>query len=313
MKDVLKNIRAGLRTLVALPVAVSVVALAAVQGFIVGPLTGNDKIIPKIIYGALQHTLGYKIVFNKASAPQVKDKPTWFIANHMSLGDFVVLGAKLQGTFAGKGDILRWPVIAPLARAVSFIGLRRSKEYNEQSRGKIVQNFNEGHNTIMFPEGTTTDGEKVGLFRAALPSLLYGGENGKARDKKGAEITLEKDVVVQPVAIRVVRAGGEDAVGEKKDSVRNIYSLFNEQSIAKTFWTHMKESRITIELTLFPPMNPADYADAMELSNKAALQIASVVNPGQTTFEKAAIPGKADDGAVKAATATVKKADNFSL
>lgn len=300
MKNILKNIRGGLRAIAAMPVAVGVIALAALQGFIVGPLTGNDKIIPNLIYNTLRHTIGYRVVFNKASAAPVKGKPAWFLANHMSLGDFVVLGSALRGTFAGKGDILRWPVISPLARAVNFIGLRRSTEYNAQSRGKIIENFNAGHNTIMFPEGTTTDGEKVGLFRAALPGLLY-GEPGE--DKKGNGVSLNREIAVQPVAIRVLRAGGKKAEGARKNSVRNLYSLFNEESIVKTFWTHMKESPMTIELTLFPPMNPADYSDAKELANAAALQIASVVNPGQTTFEKAQIPVKPAAAAMKNAAA----------
>src|SRR5690606_35787115 len=101
------------------------------------------------------------------SAP-VEKQQTWYVANHISNADFLALGAKLDGTFAGKGDILKWPVVAQMARAIKYIGLRRSSEYNAESRAKLVKNFNDGQNAIMFPEGTTSDGSKVHLFRAAL-------------------------------------------------------------------------------------------------------------------------------------------------
>lgn len=285
VKNIFKNIRAGIRTLAFVAVAPLVILAATVQGAIVGRLTGNDNVIPKMIYNSLRHVIGYRIVFNKTSAPLVKDKSTWFIANHMSLGDFAVLGSALRGTFAGKGDINRWPLVGSLARAVNFIGLRRSSEYNAQSRAKIIENFNHGHNTIMFPEGTTTDGAKVSLFRAALLTLLYGE---KGTNKEGVDVSLERDVVVQPIAIRVLKVDGKST--ECRDDLRDIYSQFNEASIPKTFWKHMKEGPITIELTAFPPMKPSDYADAKELANAAAAQIVTVVNPGQTTFEKAQIP-----------------------
>src|SRR5262249_1425984 len=135
--------------------------------------------IPKLICNGLRALLGYKIEFNKASAPFEKNKPTWYLLNHMSIADFIVAGSTLKGTFAGKGEILtspwcKWSGISHLVRAVNYIGLRRKSEHNDESRGKIAQNFNAGFNTIMFPEGTTSRGDKLYLFRGALLGLLYG-------------------------------------------------------------------------------------------------------------------------------------------
>jgi lyso-ornithine lipid O-acyltransferase len=279
------NTRATLRAAVGIAAFVPVLALTAFQGFVVSKVSRNTA-IPTLIYKGLGKLLGVKTQFNKASAPIEKTKPTWFVANHQSIIDFVVLGSTLDATFAGKGDILKWPVIAQMARAVKYIGLRRSREFNPQSRAKIIKNFNEGHNTIMFPEGTTTPTNKMAMFHAGLITLLFGE---KGQDKEGKEVTLDKDVVLQPVAIKVLTVNGQDAVG--KPELHDCYAMYNENQTLKRIWRRLKIREMTVEVTAFEPKKPADYADAKAIINEAALNIASIVNPGQTVFEKAHIPG----------------------
>lgn len=296
-----KNTRAALRATAGVALLLPIIAATALQGFVVGPLTGNYTTIPNAIYKTMGKLFGFKYEFNKASKPIEKDKQTWFVANHMSIADFIVLGSTLPGTFAGKGDLLKWPGVAPMARAVKYIGLRRSKEFNPQSRAKIIKNFNQGFNTIMFPEGTTTPGKTVAMFHAGLITLLFGD---KGTDKEGKDVVLEKDVVVQPVAIRVKDVAGQNAVGN--DDLRNLYSMYDDDNTLRRIWRRMQIKNMTIELTAFEPLKPADFKDAKDLINNAALSVASVVNPGQTTFEKAKIPGMPEKpkAPVEAAPAT---------
>lgn len=284
-----KNIRATLRTAAALIATPGILGLSALQGLVVGPLTHNYTVIPKLIYKTLGKIFGYKIVFNEASAPLVKDKSAWFAPNHISNADFIIAGSALNGTFAGKSDIQKWPIIAQIARSTKYIGIRRKSQYNPETRGKIVRNFNDGRNTITFFEGTTTDGKEVGLFRAALPELLF---EGAATDKKNRPVALKKDVVVQPIAILVKSVNGQDAVGN--DGLRGLYTMRGERKTLRRIWKRFQLRETTIELTAFPPLDPKDFPKgkegAMALANKAAQDIASVVNPGQTTFKKAEIP-----------------------
>lgn len=283
----MKYVRATSRSAITALFIPFLAASAALQGLIVGPVTGNYTTIPNFLYNCMRKICGLKVEFNAASAAVTKDKSVWFVANHMSNADFFILGSTLEGTFAGKGDIMKWPLIGQMARAVKYIGLRRSKEFNGESRAKIIKNFNAGFNTIMFPEGTTTEGKKVHLFHAGLITLLFGD---KGIDKGDTEVALKKDVVVQPVAIRVKSVEGKDAIGN--DQLRNLYSLQDEKSMVKTFWKLFQIRSMTLELTTFAPLNPKDFGDAKDMINKAAQDIASVVNPGQTVFEKAVIPGQ---------------------
>lgn len=266
----------------------AVVVLAALQSLVVGPLLRNDTAIPNMIYGGLRRIFGYKIVFNKASAPLVKDKPVWLLANHLSTADFILTGVTLNGSFVGKGDILKTPGVAQIARALKFIGIERKSAFNAQSRGKIARNFNGGHNTIMFPEATTTDGEEVKLFHAGLLTLLFGDA---AVDKKNRPTPLKKDVVVQPVALRVKSVDGKDALHDK--NVREIYCMNGHKGgDASRIWKRLHVRSTILEVTALEPLDPRQFANAQDLANAAAREVASVINPGQTTFKKAVIPGK---------------------
>lgn len=296
----MKYIYAAARSAALLALSPVIFAVAALQGFVIGPLTGNYKVIPNFVYNLSRKVAGIKIEFNAASAPLEKSRQVWFVANHLSNSDFMVLGSVLNGTFAGKGDIMKWPVIAQLARSVKYIGLRRSKEFNPLSRAKIIENFNAGQNTIMFPEGTTTDGKEVCLFHAGLLTILFGD---KGVDKKGREVALQKDVIVQPLAIRVKSINGQDAIGN--DDLRNMYSMPQVKSTFAWAWKQMMIRETVIEVSAFPPLEPANFKDEKDLINEAGWVVRRHVAPGQTDVKKAHIPGqkKKPDADMKSSTA----------
>ena len=291
-----RAIRVSARAVAGLLAIPTIATLLAVQR-VVGAVTGNYKTIPNMVYGILRGLFGYKVEFNAASAPIVKDKSVMFLANHLSGADAFVVGGALDGSFVARDDALRVPVVRQALWAINTIGVRRKPEFNGQALGKIVKNFNDGYNTIMFPEGVTSDGKQVMMFHAGLLKFLF---NGKAVDRKNRPIELKKDVVVQPVAIRVKEVSGHDAINN--DKLRNLYSLPGRDTFNRILKRAQTKS-MTLELTVFPPLDPKDFKDAKELATRAAKDIASVVNPGQTDFEKGHIPGYSPEKPQKPAIA----------
>lgn len=296
MQKMLRGMRAAARSVLGIGMVSAMLPLVILQGAVIGPLLNNHTVLPGLFYNGIRRLFGIRVEFNAASAPIEDKKPVWYVANHMSIADFLILGSVLRGTFAGKGDIMRWPGIAPLARAVKYIGIRRVnkddpdfEKFHRQTIGKIMQNFNDGHNTIMFPEGTTTDGSQVALFRAGLISMLFGAEG---LDKHGNPVRLEKDVCVQPIAIRVKNVEGKDI--SARSDLREFYAHYNTNNTLKRIWTRMATRDITIEVTAFSPLSPKDYKDQFALINEAGALIRGVVAPDQKTVEPARIPGGKD-------------------
>jgi 1-acyl-sn-glycerol-3-phosphate acyltransferase len=268
-----------------------------IQAYFIRPILKNKTAVPGLFYRSLALIFGIDVRMSPQSAP-ITDKQNVAVANHMSIGDFVALGVKLDTIFAGKGDVLEMPGIAQMARSANYIGLKRASKKDSpevyeknllKGRSKVISELEDGNNVTYFPEGTTTDGKNVALFRSGLMKIFY---DAAALGRNGESVKLTRDVVVQPIAIRVFSVDGKNAVGN--DDLRNVYSQPKAKGLLDFAWNFAMSRRTVLELTVFEPLDPKNFANAEDLANEAARKIASVVNPEQVGFQKARIPGMDD-------------------
>lgn len=283
MNKIIDNFRALRRAafgLAALPV---IVATAVAQNYLLRPIFGNRTATTSLVGRVLTRMLGMKVVFNAASAPPVQGRPVWYVANHVTGADGAAVWRRLEGAPVGHERVGKSLGLRSLARAMNFVGVRQRKEYNDVSRGRLIENFNKGLNAVMFPEGHVNKGGPLFMFHAGLFSLLYGD---KGTDSKGRTVALEKDVVVQPVAIRLIEANGRNALAEPALQ-RDFYAMPQHDNDLKRAWQRLKVKRLTVELTLLPALEPAAFDNHRDLVNRAAQDIAAVVSPGQAVFSKA--------------------------
>jgi 1-acyl-sn-glycerol-3-phosphate acyltransferase len=296
-KSIIKNTRATWRAASALLAVPALLGLAGVQLAVAGPVFRNYTFIPKLFNRVACHILGYKVIFNKASAPIVKEKgtQTLFAANHLAMGDPLVLGSVLDTSFVGKAELENVPGFNLLLRLCKFIAVRRKSEFSPQARGKIVQNLNDGINVAAFLEGTTDSSKYVRRFHAALPRFMFRGEEGKAVDEEGHDVKLKKKVVLQPVAIVVKEVNGhaiDPAQGDaENDRIRERYCHPGGRGMLGAIWKRL-QMKTVLEVTVLPPLDPRAYPTAEGLVNQAASAVAGIVNPGQSEndFVKAKIP-----------------------
>ena len=93
---------------------------------------------------------------------------TLYVANHASYLDLFVLGQILDASFVAKAEVANWPVLGILARLQNTLFFerdpRRSREQIDILKGLLA----DGHNLILFPEGTSSDGVRVQPFRSTL-------------------------------------------------------------------------------------------------------------------------------------------------
>jgi 1-acyl-sn-glycerol-3-phosphate acyltransferase len=286
-----------LRALSRLPKAVGIIAGLLWDVYVKKTPDEDMYRVSKKFYNDLADLFGIKVIFNAASAPLEDKYPTLLVANHKSVADFIVMGSALKGTFAGKKLNLPEKVLEK-ANYINII--RVGKDHPEfknnvrKTQGLISKNLNQRINTIFFPEGTTTDGSIVALFRAALFKIFYGE---KGMDKDGKDVDLEVEGRVQPVAIKVLDVEGKSV--DMRPELRHYYSHYTSDNTLKRIWTRLATESITVELTVLPVMNPADYKSAEDLANTASSLIRHIVAPNQTVVEKAKIPGVAEKGEVQ--------------
>ncbi|MFN3635744.1 MAG: lysophospholipid acyltransferase family protein [Rhizobium rhizophilum] len=126
-------------------------------------------------------------------------RPLMIAANHASWKDILVLGSLADVAFIAKTEVASWPVFGFLAKLQKTIFVvREEKRRTGDQVNEIAARMADGEIVVLFPEGTTSDGNRIlgiksSLFGAAA-AALPGGEDGV--------------VHVQPVAIAYTRVQG---------------------------------------------------------------------------------------------------------
>ncbi len=96
--------------------------------------------------------------------------PFLLISNHLSYVDIFLLSAFAPGRFVSKAEIRDWPVAGAMCRTVDiiFVDRRRRRDVTRVG-GQIAAALAAGDPVILFPEGTSTPGNRIAPLK---PSLL---------------------------------------------------------------------------------------------------------------------------------------------
>lgn len=95
--------------------------------------------------------------------------PVFFVANHLSWLDILVLGARFGPTFVAKQEISGWPIFGHLAWATGAIFVDRGRRRDiVRVLGEIDRAAHQGATIVLFPEGTSSRGDQVYPLRPGL-------------------------------------------------------------------------------------------------------------------------------------------------
>ena len=100
-----------------------------------------------------------------------KEKPCFFVSNHASYIDIIVLGSLVEGSFIAKKEIESWPVFGYMTKLQNGIFVERNRTQASAQKNQILERLQEGGSLILFPEGTSSDGNRVLPFKSSLFSF----------------------------------------------------------------------------------------------------------------------------------------------
>ena len=125
--------------------------------------------------------------------------PILVLANHVSWLDIPVMSSLLPLSFVAKQEIAGWPIFGVCAKLQRCIFLDRArKAATAIANAEMAARLRAGDVIVLFPEGTTGDGNRLLPFRSSLVgaarAALAGSEVGEIR--------------LQPLAISYTRRNG---------------------------------------------------------------------------------------------------------
>ncbi|PWR21080.1 1-acyl-sn-glycerol-3-phosphate acyltransferase [Zavarzinia compransoris] len=178
-----------------------------------------------------------------------------YIANHSSWADIPVLSAVIPGSFVAKSEIEGWPIFGFLAKLQRTVFVQREKRSRTaESRDVLVDRLRGGDNLILFPEGTSSDGNRVLPFKSAL----FGAAEIEVARRDGAM----GPVVVQPVTVTYTKLQGMPMGRD----YRAFFTWFGDMELAPHLLHALGFGPITAEVEFHAPLTVGEAGSRKALA-----------------------------------------------
>ncbi|UAW99996.1 1-acyl-sn-glycerol-3-phosphate acyltransferase [Halopseudomonas nanhaiensis] len=158
--------------------------------------------------------------------------PALWVSNHISWLDIVLLGRLAPLHFLSKAEVAAWPVIGWLARGAGTLFIERGTGSSDLN-GHLAQTLEARRSLVIFPEGTTTAGDRVRTFHGRLLGCA-----------------VETATPLQPVAIAYRSQGARDTVAP----------FIGDDEFTTHLWRLLGSDTIEVEIRLLPPILSAGAA-----------------------------------------------------
>lgn len=173
------------------------------------------------------------------------------VANHVSWLDIFVLNTHCPARFVAKSEVRAWPLIGWLCERAGTLFIRRARRHHTAHINAVIAAaLSRGETFAVFPEGTTTAGDRVLPFHGSL-----------------LEPAIAAGVTVYPAALRYVRADG---------SLCGEADYAGERSLLESLWLIVSQPGITARLVFLPGL-PAAGSDRRTLAQEAGRVIATAL------------------------------------
>jgi len=201
--------------------------------------------------------LGFRI---RVIGTPTAERPVLFAANHISYTDITILGSVIPGSFIAKAEVADWPFFGWLAKLQRSVFVDRRVRSTATQRDAISDRLAAGDALILFPEGTSGDGNRVLPFKSAL---FGAAQMGKSLPP----------VIVQPVSLAYTRLDGIP-IGRL---YRPFFAWYGAVDLAPHMWSMVGLGTVEIVVEFHPPTFLSDCGSRKALAGYCHARIAGGV------------------------------------
>ena len=217
------------------------------------------KLYPLFFYRMIKIITGININFDKTTLNK-KNTGVLYIANHVSWFDIICLGTLLNARFIAKKEVSKMGIfgfLAKLSNTFFIDNANKNKiiEYNHLIQKKLK----EGENFIIFPEGTTSDGNGIISFKSSMLECAFDKNN---------------KINIQPISI---------CYSKLNDIPMGIYLRRNiawigDTSMVEAMANFLRSGRITVDIIFHEIMSISNFENRKALAVYCERKILSGIN-----------------------------------
>jgi lyso-ornithine lipid O-acyltransferase len=190
------------------------------------------RTLPVLYHRWCCRILGFRI---RVVGTPTTSRPVLFVANHVSYTDITILGSVIAGSFIAKSEVADWPFFGWLAKLQRSVFIDRRVASTAAQRDAVSMRLAAGDALILFPEGTSGDGNRVLPFKSALFAAAQPSE--------------DLPVIVQPVSIAYTRLDGMP-IGRL---YRPYFAWYGSADLAPHIWSMVGLGVVEVVVEFHPP------------------------------------------------------------
>jgi 1-acyl-sn-glycerol-3-phosphate acyltransferase len=208
----------------------------------------SSYIIPQLWHKGVCLIFGIKVHVSGVPARQGQ---TLYVSNHLSYLDIPAIATVLRASFVAKKDVASWPVFGFLSKLQQTAFIERSRGAAAKEANALDTMLEQGKSLVIFPEGTSTDGQSVLPFKSSLFSLAL----------KDSMHTLQ----IQPFSIHVKSV---NELEPNTQELRDVYAWHRDMDteLPTHLWLFAKSKGAEIELTFHPVVASSQFKDRKTLA-----------------------------------------------
>ncbi|MBI1386800.1 MAG: 1-acyl-sn-glycerol-3-phosphate acyltransferase [Rhizobiales bacterium] len=200
------------------------------------------------------------------------DRPALLLSNHISWLDIVVLGSVAPVSFVAKREVGEWPFVSWLARLQQTIFVDRERRTSlPEIAARMGERMAEGGNVVLFPEGTSGDGNRVLAFKSSLIAPVF-AEAGGPTDTPRPQVRTCAIAYTRLQGLPIGRAG------------RPLVAWYGDMDMFTHGWGVLRSPPIEVHVVIDPPLEITEFPDRKTLTayaeGRVAEQVARLLRTG---------------------------------
>lgn len=265
----------GLLTLLGIPVQMLLLRLD-------GPAKAR---FPTLYHRVCARVLGLEVV--RRGTP-VAGRPVLFVANHSSYLDIPVLSTQVPCSFIAKSEVDSWPLFGLLARLQRTVFVDRNARHKaDEQRDSIAGRLQAGDSLVLFPEGTSSDGNRTLPFKTALFAVA-------------STRIDDQPLTVQPVSVTATHLAGLP-MGHVW---RPFYAWYGDMELPPHLWQIARiGGRVRVVVEFHPAVTLADFSSRKALADHCWRTVAAGVERAVRGAQERPVKEAADIAAPDAVAA----------
>lgn len=187
---------------------------------------------------------------SEGNAIYLREGGNFVISNHLSYFDGIIIGSLLPLIYVSKSEVISWPLFGWMSRVGGTVFVERGKPFLSQKYIKDIAGLlKEKINVLVFPEGTSTNGEQLRPFQ----SIFF-------------QAPLAADSFVLPLTVSYEKIDREPVSASNRDKV----FWYGQIKFAKHILGALRLKKIEARVMFHPRLKPSsvhrDISDRKHLS-----------------------------------------------